>query len=384
RHFSYMLAEIALVMTFFIFAVNVYFERPFIDALLFSLALAVGITPALLPAIVTVNLSYGARRMAERKVIVKRLASIENFGSMDVFCTDKTGTLTEGRIALYDALDPQGQKDRRVLELAYLNAAFESGYRNPIDEALRAQRPLPLEGYRKLDELPFDFMRKRLSVLLATPGGKRLLITKGAFDAVLPLCAKVEKGGEVLPLEREALERTFIEASAQGFRVIAVAFKAVEKERIAFEDEKDLIFRGFLLFHDPLKPGIQETIGRLRELGVRLKVLTGDNRHVSAHVAGALGIPRERLWTGEDVDRCPERAFLHKVNAIDMFAELTPAHKERIVRALVKSGQVVGFMGDGVNDVAALHAADVGVSVHNAVDVAKEAADFVLLEKSLK
>lgn len=385
KRFSYMLAQIALIMTFIIFAVNIYFNRPFMDSLLFALALAVGITPALLPAIVSINLSYGASRMADKKVIVKRLVSIENFGSMNVFCSDKTGTLTEGKIEVYDYKNTKNEKDEEVLKYAYINAIYETGYKNPIDEAIKNFKKFDISKYQKLDELPFDFLRKRLTVLVKN-GDKNLMITKGAFKNVLEICSKVKINGEEKDIKsfKKQIEELFKNYGKESLRVVVVAYKQIDKNEITFDDEKDMVFFGFILFHDPLKEGIKETIENMKKLGIQLKILTGDNRYVAAHIGRQLGIPEDRMLTGEDLEYYHEEALIKKVNDIHIFAELEPMQKERVVRALSKAGNVVGYIGDGVNDLSALHSADVGISVNNAVDIAKEAADFVLLEKSLK
>ena len=385
RRFSYILAQIALIMTFIIFAVNIYFNRPFMDSLLFALALAVGITPALLPAIVSINLSYGARRMADKKVIVKRLVSIENFGSVNVFCSDKTGTLTEGKIEVYDYKNAKNKKDEEVLKYAYINAIYETGYKNPIDEAVKNFKKFDISNYKKLDELPFDFLRKKLTVLVKK-GDKNLMITKGAFENILEICSKVKIDGEEKDIKsfKTQIEDLFRQYGKEGFRVVAVAYKDTDKTEITFDDEKDMVFFGFVLFHDPLKEDIKETINNMKNLGIQLKILTGDNRYVAAHIGKQLGIPENKMLTGEDLEYYHEQALIKKVNDVHIFAELEPMQKERVVRALSKAGNVVGYMGDGVNDLSALHSADVGISVNNAVDIAKEAADFVLLEKSLK
>ena len=387
RRFGYFLMEVTLVLVVAIFAVNVYLGRHVMDSFLFSLALAVGLTPQLLPAIISINLAHGARRMAEAKVIVKRLAAIENFGSMNILCSDKTGTLTQGTVRLQAALDAGGAPSDRVLLHAFLNAHFETGFANPIDRALRESRPLDVSAWRKLDEIPYDFLRKRLSILAQEGDGPPVLVTKGALPDVLEVCATAEAaGGQVVPLDsmRDAIQRRFEEFSAQGGRTLGVACKAVGAgEALHKADEAGMTFLGFLVFFDPPKPGIADTIARLKALGVSLKIITGDNRLVAATVGRQMGLASARILAGPDLRRLSVEALVRQVEDVDVFAEIEPNQKERIILALRKSGHVVGYMGDGINDASALHAADVGISVDGAVDVAKEAADIVLLEHDL-
>jgi Mg2+-importing ATPase len=386
RRFGTLLMELTLLLVMSIFAINVFFKRPVVDSFLFALALAVGLTPQLLPAIISINLSHGAKRMAREKVIVKRLAAIENFGSMNVLCSDKTGTLTEGKVRVQAAIDIDGRESDRVLRFAYINASLETGFRNPIDEAIRNHRPFDLSGCRKLDEVPYDFVRKRLSVLVSVDG-RTLIVTKGAFADVLGVCSKAETpGGEVADIEsvRDELEKRFEAFSREGFRVLAVAARdAPGGGPISREEEKDMTLLGLLVLHDPLKPGIVGTLARLREIGVSLKLVTGDNRLAAAHVGQAVGLCGSGLLTGADLKAMSDGALVQRAGDIDIFAEIEPNQKERIILALRKAGRVVGYMGDGINDAPALHAADVGISVDSAVDVAKEAADIVLCEKEL-
>jgi Mg2+-importing ATPase len=386
RRFGYLLLEVTLLLVFAIFAINVFLHRPVLDSFLFSMALAVGLTPQLLPAIISVNLAHGAKRMAEQKVIVKRLASIENFGSMNVLCSDKTGTLTEGTMRLHAALDLEGLPSDRVLFHAVLNATHETGFINPLDEALRTQRVADMADYRKLDEVPYDFLRKRLSILLAGPAG-HLLITKGAVEPVLAVCAQAElPDGTTVPLEerREQIRQQFEELNRQGLRTLGLAHRDMGKTlHIDKEQESDMTFLGLLVFTDPVRPGIADTIASLRQLGVSLKIITGDHRLVAAHVSRQVGMDHQRLLTGQDLRLMTDDALLHRVNDIDVFAEVEPNQKDRLILALKRSGSVVGYIGDGINDAPALHAADVGISVESAVDVAKDAADIVLLEKNL-
>ena len=387
RRFGYLLMEVTLILVIAIFATNVYLRRPVLDSFIFSLALAVGLTPQLLPAIISINLSHGARRMAREKVIVRRLSSIENFGSMNVLCSDKTGTLTEGTVRLRAALDIDGSDSEKVLWYAYLNAYFETGFINPIDEAIRTHRTFDVSACRKLSEVPYDFLRKRLTIALAHDN-RPLIVTKGAFENVLQVCTSADtaSGGKVeIAAKRAGIEQRFAEFSEQGFRTLGVAYREVDEVAGAAKDvERDMTFAGFLVLYDPAKPGISDTIANLKRLGVSLKMITGDHHLVAAHAGRAVGLDHPRLLTGPELHRMSDQALVAVVNGVDIFAEVEPNEKERLIVALKKAGNVVGYMGDGINDASALHAADVGISVDSAVDVAKEAADIVLLEKNLE
>jgi Mg2+-importing ATPase len=386
RRFGYLLMEITLVLVIAIFAINVYFARPVLDSFLFALALAVGLTPTLLPAIISINLAHGAKRMALNKVIVKRLASIENFGSMNVLCSDKTGTLTEGVVKLHSALNVDGHESEKVLFYAFLNASYETGFMNPVDEAVRKYREFDLSGFEKLDEVPYDFIRKRLSILVSR-GDTHLMVTKGALSNVLTVCSSAEIAeGRILDIDsvKERVQQHFEEFSRKGFRTLGVAYKDVGSGTvITREQEAGMTFLGFLILFDPPKAGITETIRDLKHLGVSLKIITGDNRLLAANVSRQVELLNPHILTGGDLHRMSDEALLKRVNEVDVFAEVEPNHKERIILALKKAGHVVGYMGDGINDASALHTADVGISVDSAVDVAKEAADIVLLEKDL-
>ncbi|MGB8993383.1 MAG: magnesium-translocating P-type ATPase [Desulfobaccales bacterium] len=384
--FGYFLMEVTLMLVISVFAINVYFHRPVLESFLFSLALAVGLTPQLLPAIISINLALGAERMVQDRVIVKRLASIENFGSMNVLCADKTGTLTAGVVQLHSAQGLEGQESEKVLFYAYLNALYETGFTNPIDQAIRHHCCPDTSGYRKLDEVPYDFLRKRLSILVAK-GDEHLMITKGALSNVLAACSQAEtRQGQVVELDpvREEIQNNFAAFSAQGLRTLGIAYRAMgQATTITKDHETGMTFLGFLLVYDPPKEGIGETIQKMNRLGVSLKIITGDNALVAASVGRQVGIVRSRVLTGPEIRLMSEEALLHKVKETQVFAEVEPNQKERIILALRKGGHVVGFMGDGINDASALHAADVSISVDSAVDVAKEAADIVLLEKDL-
>jgi Mg2+-importing ATPase len=386
RRFGYFLMEITLVLVVAIFAINVLLARPALDSFLFSLALAVGLTPQLLPAIISINLAHGAKRMAQHKVIVKRLASIENFGSMNVICSDKTGTLTEGIVHVDSALDVDGVVSEKVLLYAYLNALFETGFTNPIDEAIRSNRTFDVSGYQKVDEIPYDFLRKRLSILVSHES-THVMIVKGALKNVLAVCSSAEAtSGTKLEIAaaQERVQQHFEEFSNKGLRTLGVAYKNLGSEsKIGKDDEADMTFLGFLVLADPPKPNIVETIASLKSLGVSLKIITGDNRLVAANVSHQMGLSKTEIIAGPELRQMSDGALLNRVVDVDVFAEIEPNQKERIILALRKAGSVVGYMGDGINDASALHAADVGISVDTAVDVAKEAADIVLLEKDL-
>ena len=386
RHFGYMLTQVMLILILAVFAINVFFAKPVLDSLLFAIALAVGIAPELLPAIITINLSKGAQSMAQHGVIVRRLASIENFGSMDVLCTDKTGTLTEGVVSLDGAFDVHGQPSEEALLDAYLNAHYQTGLANPLDEAITSAPHPDIAGYVKVDEIPYDFVRKRLSVVVQKDG-QHTLIAKGALEGIVSECSWVRDGSATIPLEdnlRAEIEEHYAQWSAKGYRVLGVATKSVPPQQVyQRSEEQELSFAGFLIFFDPPKPGVQKTIADLARRGVQLKIITGDNRLVASHIAEAVGLKVTDVLTGAELDDLHDEALWHRADSTNLFVEVDPNQKERIILALQKTRHVVGYMGDGINDAPALHAADVGISVDKAVDVAKEAADFVLLEQDL-
>jgi len=391
RRFGYMLTQIMTVLVLGVFAINVILAKPAIDSLLFAIALAVGIAPELLPAIMSITLSQGAQNMAKRGVIVRQLNAIENLGSMDTLCTDKTGTLTEGVVRLDGALDVERHPSDVVLRWAYLNATFQTGLANPLDEAILAQPHPDTTGMDKLEEIPYDFNRKRLSVVVDSDPGteiKPLLITKGALDNILAICTHVRVGEAVVPLDRErhaAIDTRYAEWSAQGYRVLGVAVRDVPRQAAysVDADECDMTFAGFLLFFDPPKSDARATLAALAQLGVQVKIITGDNRLVARHVAETLGLPIDSILPASKMDELRDEALWNIAERTTIFAEVDPNQKERIILALQKMGHVVGYMGDGINDAPALHAADIGISVEQAVDVAKEAADFVLLQRDL-
>ncbi len=386
RRFGYLLMEVTLILVILIFAVNVYLAKPVVDSFLFALALAVGLTPQLLPAIISVNLAHGAKRMAEQKVIVKQLASIENFGSMNVLCSDKTGTLTEGKVRLQGALDIYGEASDTVARYAYLNSVYETGFTNPIDNAIRQHKTFALDGTEKLAEIPYDFYRKCLSILVED-NGQTLLLTKGALTNVLALCTEADSShGSTVTIgtARTQILRRYEDFSRQGYRTLGLAYKRlVNRDDLDKADECEMCFLGFLVFFDPPKADCAETISQLKELGVTLKIITGDNRLVAATVSKQLGLAEHEILTGPEIHGMSDLALVNQVAEVDLFAEIEPNQKERIILALKKAGFVVGYIGDGINDVSALHAADVGISVDSAADVAKETAQIVLMEKNL-
>lgn len=393
QRFGYLLTHIMLVMVVAVLAINIFMDRPAVASLLFALALAVGLAPELLPAIVSITLSHGAKRMASLGVIVRRLNAIENLGSMDVLCTDKTGTLTAGVVALDGAVDSAGQPSPTVLRLAAINAQFQSGLVNPLDDAVLAaahRAGVDFRALQKVDEIPYDFVRKCLSVVAADASGARTLVTKGALDKVLAMCTSVSVGAVVEGAPLDAAMRARIDAlyeawSTQGYRVLGVASRRVPARSgpCGRSEEQGLCFAGFLLFMDPPKADARQTLLDLAQRGVQLKIITGDNRKVARHIAEAVGLPAVSTLTGRELNDMGDEALMHAVRATTVFAEVDPNQKERIILALQKTGHVVGYMGDGINDALALHAADVGISVDTAVDVAKDAADFILLRQDL-
>jgi P-type Mg2+ transporter len=393
--FTWLMIYFIAVMVPAVFLINGLSRHNWLDAFLFAMAVAVGLTPEMLPMIVTVNLSKGAQAMARKKVIVKRLNAIQNFGAMDVLCTDKTGTLTQGKIVLEKHLDVHGEPSERVLHYGYLNSYHHTGLKNLLDEAILNHEELEArlnakEKYRKIDEIPFDFVRRRMSVVVEDETGLNTLICKGAVDEVVSLCTRVEVKGEVIEVlpEHDAKRKQLSDdLNSQGFRVIALAYKtmpnAPDEPVYSVKDESDLILLGFLAFLDPPKDTAMEALKQLRSLNVDVKVLTGDNEIITAHICKEVGMPVEHLLLGSQIEAMSETELAEAAGPTSVFARLVPAHKERIIRALQNKGHVLGFLGDGINDAPALKAADVGISVDSAVDIAKESSDIILLENSL-
>lgn len=387
RHFGYLLTKIMLILTLVVFAINVLLNKPAIDSLLFSVALAVGITPQLLPAIISITLSMGSRSMAKAGVIVRRLNAIENFGSMDVLCTDKTGTLTEGTIRLEGTTDFEGNPSNDVFRMAYINAKLQTGMRNTIDQSIIDSKEIDISALKKQGEIAFDFVRKRLSVIIQEDNNFTL-IAKGALNGILAECDRVQikvQQEDLDDTQMEKIHKKYAEWSNQGIRVLGVAMKSVlEKDKYEVEDEKHMVFMGFILLLDHPKKDVEETIIELDKKGVSLKVITGDNSLIAMHTAKAIGLKVTGMITGSELMKLTDGALLNKIETTNLFVEVDPNQKERIILAFKKRGHVVGYMGDGINDVPALHSSDVSISVDNAVDVAKESADFVLMENSLK
>ena len=396
RRFGLLIMRLTLLLVLFTLLVNVAFHRPLLESFLFAVALAVGLTPELLPMVVSVTLARGAMRMAAQKVIVKRLTAIQDMGAMDVLCTDKTGTLTEAKIRLEKHVDPQGNESDRVLELAYLNSFFESGLKSPMDDAILAHQHIDVSGWTKIDEVPFDFERRRVSVLVER-GADRLLIVKGAPEDVLRLCTYYECNSCLRPPDGRQQPKTFdTEAQAQvralfdrlgadGFRVLAVATKREPETLVdaVVDDESELVLAGFAAFLDPPKASAKPALQALAASGVAVKIITGDNEQVARHVFGELGIPVTGVLIGAEIGAMNDDALRARVEDVNLFARANPQQKNRVLLALKARGHVVGYMGDGINDAPSLHTADVGISVDSAVDVAKQAAAMILLENDL-
>jgi Mg2+-importing ATPase len=384
RQFGTLLAGAMTALVVVVFAINVLYARPIVEALLFSIALAVGLSPELLPAILSVTLARSAQALAGRGVLVRRLAAIENLGSMDVLCTDKTGTLTEGVVSIEGAYDADGRPSPEALAIAVRNARLETGLENPIDEALlRDDAAAGAPADQKIAEIPYDFVRKRLSVVVRD-GDQARLLTKGAVEPTLAVCTRVSDGRPIDGDRRAAILERFGRYSEDGLRVLAVATRTMPLgAHYGRDDERDMTFAGFVVFTDPPKAGAARALADLAALGVGVKIITGDNRLVAAHIARAVGLDGATMLTGSQLDELHDEALWSTAERTAIFAEVDPNQKERLILALKKTGHVVGFMGDGVNDAPAMHAADTSISVDGAVDVARDAADFVLLERDL-
>lgn len=386
--FSMLIIRLILVLAIFVFGVNAFFHHDILSSFLFAVALAVGLTPELMPVIITISLSRGAIKMEEKEVIVKFLPSIQNLGSMDILCMDKTGTITENDITLSSYEDATGDKSDSLLHLAKLNSHFQSGFKNPLDHAVLSYlSPIDSKGYAKIDELPFDFERKKLSIIVKNNKNEYVLITKGATQKILQNISHYEKSGKIVkisPRELTLLKKRAEHLALDGLRIIAVAHKIIEK-KVAYSpiDEKDLIFSGFLIFSDPVKKTVAETLKKLLALGVESKILTGDNALVAEKTCMDAGIPTHAILTGEEVDKLSDKQLADKAESVAIFASLDPEQKARIITALKSRNHVVGFLGDGINDAPPLKAADIGISVNNGSDIAKDVADIILMRKSL-
>lgn len=385
--FTLLMIRFMLILVVVIFSINALLKGNIIEAFLFSLAVAVGLTPQMLPMLVAINLSKGAISMAKKQVIVKRLNSIQNFGAMDVLCTDKTGTLTLDKIILEKHCDVIRREDEDVLRYAYINSFYQTGLRNLLDRAILKHEKLLMRQFKKVDEIPFDFSRKIMSVIIEMDD-KHRIISKGAPEEIFKRCSKYELDGEVFDMEAlilSDLKEEYDKLSADGFRVLATAYKdmATKKEVYSKDDEGDLILKGYLAFLDPPKPTAKEAIKALEKLGIELKVLTGDNELVTRKICSEIGFDIRGLVTGEQIDKLTDKKLQELVKTANIFARLSPLQKEKIIHALHENKHIVGFLGDGINDAPALKTSDVGISVNNAVDIAKESADIILLKKSL-
>jgi Mg2+-importing ATPase len=388
RRFGLMIMRLTFFLVLFVLLVNALFHRPLLESFLFAVALAVGLTPELLPMVVTVTLSRGALRMAGKKVIVKRLASIQNLGSMDILCTDKTGTLTEARIRLAQHLDAEGHDSGKVLQLAYLNSHFTSGLGNPLDAAILEHQQIDVTAWKKIDEIPFDFERRRVSVLL-DDGGSRILVAKGAPEDILRSSTRYEDSGgsarELNPAALESLQTQYEALGEEGLKVLGVAWREIARDRAvaSLADEKNLVFAGFVAFYDPPKRSAAAALAALAGSHVVLKIVTGDTEQVAKHLCTQLGITVTGVLKGVQIAAMDDGALQAGVESVNLFCRVTPGQKSRIIQALRARGHVVGYLGDGINDAPPLHSADVGLSVDSAVDVAKDAADMILLKHDL-
>jgi Mg2+-importing ATPase len=386
RRYGTMITRVIMALVLFVLLVNIALRRPLLESFLFSVALAVGMTPEMMPMIITVTLAQAARRMTRRKVLVKQLAAIEDFGSVEILCSDKTGTLTEGEIVLDRHVDIRGADDEEVLRHIYLNSRFEAGIGSPLDDAVLRHEPPSIAEYEKVDEIPFDFTRKRLSVVVRR-GGERLLVTKGEVESVFSVCRTVSAGGSERPFEgdlRAEAEATFRRLSAEGYRTLGVAVRRVpEQDSYAVEAESDMTLLGLAAFLDPPKEGIRPVLEALEGNGISIVIMTGDNAYVTRKIAGDVGLAADRIVNGSDVDAMDDGALAYQAERGAIFARVSPEQKNRVILALKARGRVVGYLGDGINDAPSLHTADVGISVMNGVEVAKDAARIILLEKDL-
>jgi len=389
RRFGMLIMRLTILLVMFMLLVNTLSHKPWLESFLFALALAVGLTPELLPMVVSVTLSRGALRMAAKQMIVKRLSAIQDLGSMDVLCTDKTGTLTEAKIQMERHVDALGQPSKRVLELAHYNSYFETGLKSPLDEAILSHEHVDVGLWQKIDEVPFDFERRRVSVLIDN-GASRWLIVKGAPDEIIALCTayEVEDGARQLPVDEPALRDLHAQCHAleeAGLRVLGIAWRPVSRDHphAAVTDETGLVLAGFAAFLDPPKASAAAALKELQQLGVAIKIVTGDSDLVTRHVCSQLQIPVTGVLTGKELAQLDDHALRVRVGQVNLFCRVNPAEKNRVILALKGRGHVVGYLGDGINDAPSLHSADVGLSVDSAVDVAKEAADMILLKPDL-
>jgi Mg2+-importing ATPase len=387
RRFGYLIMQVTFLLVVFVFLVNALYLRGVLESLLFAVALAVGLTPELLPIILSINLSKGALAMSKRGVIVKELAAIQNFGNMDVLCTDKTGTLTENRVKLMLHVDIEGNDNMKVLQYAFLNSHYETGLKNPLDEAILKHKEISVEGYEKIDEVPFDFVRRRVSVV-AERERERFFITKGAPEEIFKVCAYYELSDKIFDLTPEPerrIEQKYYDLSAEGYRVLGIAYKKVREEKTVYSlnDENEMVFLGFAAFLDPPKESAKQSLESFKKNNIELKILTGDNELVTRRVCEQLEFEVKGVVLGVDIAKMNDDALARVVEEANIFTRVTPSQKDRIISALKSNGHVVGFLGDGINDAPSMRVSDVSISVENAVDVAKESADIILLHKDL-
>lgn len=390
QSFGLLIMRLTILLVLFVFLINAFFHRPFLESFLFAIALAVGLTPELLPMVIAVTLSRGALRMAKKLVIVKQLAAIHNLGSMDVLCTDKTGTLTEGRIQLERHLDAQGNDSAQVLQLAYLNSYFETGLKSPLDDAILRHEEINVSSWRKIDEVPFDFERRRVSVLV-DQGEKRLLMVKGSPEDILRLSTRYAVGETLytLPLDEKALasiQTLHDSLGREGFKVLGIALRpvALDHPHAVVDDETELIFAGFAAFLDPPKASAAHALKALAASGINIKIVTGDSELVTRHVCAQLGMPVTGVLTGSEIQQMDDPALAVRMREVNLLCRVTPAQKNRVILSLKAQGHTVGYLGDGINDAPSLRSADVGISVDCAVDVAKAAADMIMLRHDLR
>lgn len=390
RQFGLLLMRLILLLIMFVILANTVFARPWLETIMFALALGVGLAPEFLPMVVSITLARGAVRMAQKKVIVKRLSSVHDLGSMDVLCADKTGTLTEAKIILADHLDLSGNKSSHVMSLAYLNSFFETGLKSPLDKAILQNTQIDVSGWKKIDEIPFDFERRRVSVLLDN-GDRRILIVKGAPEDILKVSTHYEhEPNTTAPPHlnhetREIIRQQFDDISAQGLRALGIAWREVPKSHVhaVIHDESGLTFSGFSTFYDPPKESAGPALQRLQSYGIAVKIITGDNELVTKHLCEQLGIKITGLLTGNDMANLTDAALVASVKQTNIFCRVNPVQKNRVILALKNAGHIVGYMGDGINDAPSLHSAHVAISVESAVDVAKDTADIILLQQNL-
>ena len=391
KDFGNLILQVTTILIGLIFLFNIILNKPFLESFMFALALSVGLTPQMLPAIISVNLSQGAKRMSAQGVIVKKLNSIENFGSMTVMCSDKTGTITKGQVKLESAMDNTGKKSETLVKLAAINSYFQEGYTNPIDQAILEENKNDFTKYEKLFEIPYSFENKLLSVIVNTNNDlsdENIMITKGALTSVINVCSTYQddsgNSGNIEQIKSEIMD-LFEKYSSQGYRILGLAYKNIDQENdVSKQKAENMIFRGLLLFIDPLKDDIKDVIEQMNSLGVSLKMITGDNHLIAKNIGSKVGLNPDKILLGEDLNSYSLSQLNKKIMDIDIFAEISPNQKEKIILAFKQAGEIVGYMGDGINDAPAIKQADVGISVDTAADTAKDAASIVLLENSLK